>query len=253
MPDKGTKKKLTRVGGVDTSSSSEAKTFVASDESKGKAMKFRIFAIISWIVAIGIEVWAIMLLQKPPINTTYLIIMIVVIMIFAIIGSLLWKKANRFDPASEKDKIKFFIQNQLGVIISVIAFLPLIILIFANKDLKGKQKGLVGTIAIIALVVAGYFGVDFNPPSIEQYTEQTAKVESLMGTNLVYWTKSGTKYHTYSDCYHINTKKTEEIFEGTVAKARELKNITELCMTCEKKAEKEKNLKVETTSEVDLE
>lgn len=253
MPDKGTKKKLTRVGGVDTSSSSEAKTFVASDESKGKAMKFRIFAIISWIVAIGIEVWAIMLLQKPPINTTYLIIMIVVIMIFAIIGSLLWKKANRFDPASEKDKIKFFIQNQLGVIISVIAFLPLIILIFANKDLKGKQKGLVGTIAIIALVVAGYFGVDFNPPSIEQYTEQTAKVESLMGTNLVYWTKSGTKYHTYSDCYHINTKKTEEIFEGTVAKARELKNITELCMTCEKKAEKEKSLKVETTSEVDLE
>ncbi len=251
MPDKGTKKKVTKVGG--TEAPSQSKTFVASDESKGKALKFRLFALLSWIVAIGIEVWAIMFLQKPPINTTYLIIMIVVIMIFAIIGSLLWKKANRFDPASEKNKVKFFVQNQLGVIISVLAFLPLIILIFTNKDLKGKQKGLVGTIAIIALAVAGYFGVDFNPPSIEQYTEQTAKVESLMGTNLVYWTKSGTKYHTYSDCYHINTKKTEEIFEGTVAKARELKNISELCMTCEKKAAKEKALKAEKTPEVDLE
>ncbi len=250
MPDKGTKKKVTRVGGGEASPAKEAKTFVASDESKGKALKFRLFALLSWIVAIGIEVWAILLLQKPPINTTYLIIMIVAIMIFAIIGSLLWKKANRFDPASEKQKIKFFIQNQLGVIISVLAFLPLIILIFTNKDLKGKQKGLVGTIAIIALAVAGYFGVDFNPPSIEQYTEQTAKVESLMGSNLVYWTKSGTKYHTYSDCYHINTKKTEEIFEGTVAKARELKNISELCMTCEKKAEREKSLIVEKSTEV---
>ncbi len=241
MSDKGTKKKVTRVGGSETSSSTEAKTFVASDESKEKALKFRLFALLSWAVAIGIEIWAIMFLQKPPINTTYLIIMIVVIMIFAIIGSLLWKKANRFDPASEKNKVKFFIQNQLGVIITVIAFLPLIILIFTNKDLKGKQKGLVGTIAIIALVVAGYFGVDFNPASIEQYTQETALVESLMGKNLVYWTDFGTKYHTYSDCYHINTKKTDEIFEGTVAKAYELENIKELCKTCEKRAKKEKS------------
>lgn len=249
MADKGTKKKVTNVGGGE-SSSPEAKTFTASDESKGKALKFRLFALLSWIIAIGIEVWAIMLLQKPPVNTTYLIIMIVVIMIFAIIGSLLWKKANRFDPASEKNKVKFFIQNQLGVIISVLAFLPLIILIFTNKDLKGKQKGIVGTIAIIALAVAGYFGVDFNPASIEQYTQETALVESLMGKNLVYWTDFGTKYHTYSDCYHINTKKTDEIFEGTVAKAYELENIKELCKTCKKRAEKEKGLNAETTTEV---
>ncbi len=251
MPDKGTKKKVTRVGGGETSpESKKTKTFVASDESKGKALKFRLFALLSWIVAIGIEVWAIMLLQKPPVNTTYLIVMIVVIMIFAIIGSLLWKKANRFDPASEKDKIKFFIQNQLGVIISVLAFLPLIILIFTNKDLKGKQKGLVGTIAIVALVIAGYFGVDFNPPSIEQYTAETAKVEALMGKNLVYWTDFGTKYHTYKDCYHINTTKTDEIFEGTVADAYKFEKITELCKTCEKRAEKEKNLKTENNTEI---
>lgn len=252
MPDEGTNKKVTRVKGGDSPETKE-RAFTPTDESKGKATKFRLFAILSWIVAIGIEVWAIMLLQKPPINTTILIVMVVVIMIFAIVGSLLWKKANRFDPASEKEKIKFFIQNQLGVIITVIAFLPLIILIFTNKDLKGKQKGLVGTIAIIALVVAGYFGLDLNPPSVEQYAEQTAQVESLMGTNNVYWTKSGNKYHTYSDCQHINTSKTDEIFSGTVAQARELKNITELCLTCEKRAEREKGINTEKTSEVEIE
>ena len=238
MPDKGTKKKVRKVGGVE--SSTEAKTFKPTAESKGKATKFRIFAILSWIVAIGIEVWAILLLQKPPINTTYLIIMIVVIFIFAIIGSLLWKKANRFDPASEKDKFRFFIQNQLGLIITIIAFLPLVILIFTNKDMKGKQKGIVGVIAVIALVVAGFIGIDFDPASIEKYTEEAAVVESLMGKNLVYWTDFGTKYHTYSDCYHINTTKTDEIFEGTVAKAHELEKISELCKTCAKNAEKEK-------------
>lgn len=256
MPDKGTKKKVTKVKGGDSAPAKEP-TFTASDESKGKALKFRLIAILSWIIAIGVEVWAIMLLQKPPVNTTYLIIMIVVIFIFAIIGSLLWKKANRFDPASEKNKVKFFIQNQLGVIITVIAFLPLIILIFTNKDLKGKQKGLVGVIAVIALVVAGFIGIDFTPPSIEKYAQETALVESLMGKNLVYWTDFGTKYHTYSDCYHINTKKTDEIFEGTVAKAYELENIKELCKTCEKRAEKEKlktaEKAVETVTEPETE
>lgn len=256
MPDRGTKKKLTRVKGGETSSADrvkETRAYAASDENRAKARNFRIFAILSWIVAIGFEIGAIFMLKKVPINTTWLIVLIAADLIFAVIGSLLWKKANRFNPASEKDRIRFFIQNQLGVIISVIAFLPLVILIFTNKDLKGKQKGLVGTVAVIAMVIAGIVGVDFNPPSQEQYLEETAQVESLMGTNNVFWTKSGTRYHTYSDCYHINTKKTDEIFEGTVAKAYEMESIQELCKTCEKKAEKEKNQVVEEKTDVDLE
>ncbi len=239
-------KKITRVdGGETTSTGREAKSFVASDESKGKARNFRIIAIISWIVAIGFEIGAILLLRKAPVNMTWLIVLIVADLIFAVIGSLLWKKSNRLDPASEKDKVKFFIQNQLGLIIGIIAFLPLVILIFTNKNMNGKQKGLVGTIAVIALLIAGVTGVDFNPPSVEQYTEQTQQVESLTGgVNLVYWTKSGTSYHLYQDCSYINTDRTDEIFEGTVAQARELKNITDLCDRCQNKAEKEKSLEV---------
>lgn len=246
MPDKGTKKKVTRVGGGESPSATATKVtkpFVASDESKAKAKSFRLFAIISWIVAIGFEAGAIFLLQKAPINMTWLIVLIVADLIFAVIGSLLWKKANRFDPASEKDKFKFFVQNQLGAIIAMIAFLPLVILIFTNKNMKGNQKAILGSVAVVALLIAGVTGIDFNPPSVEQYAEQTAEVESLNnGVNQVYWTKSGKSYHLYSDCSYINTDRTDEIFEGTVAKARELKNITDLCDRCEKRATKEKGL-----------
>jgi hypothetical protein len=257
MPDMGTKKKLTKVEDGDTSSATtvkETKPFVAGDENKAKAKSTRLFAIISWVVAIGFEIGAILLLRKPPINTTWLIVLIVADLIFAVIGNLLWKKANHFDPASEKEKFKFFVQNQLGAIIAVIAFLPLVILIFTNKDMKGKQKGLVGAIAVIALLIAGVTGIDFNPPSQEQYAEQTAQVEKLNnGVNHVFWTKSGRSYHLYSDCSYINTDRTVEIFEGTVAQARELKNITDLCDRCRDRAIKEKGLSAETIPAVEEE
>jgi hypothetical protein len=251
MPDQGTTKKVTRVEGGETPSASaarETKPFVASDESKGKAKSFRLFAILSWIVAIAFEAGAIFLLKKTPVNTTGLIVLIAADLIFAVIGSLLWKKSNRLDPASEKEKVKFFIQNQLGAIIGVIAFLPLVILIFTNKNMDKKQKGVVGAIAVIAMLAAGITGIDFNPPSQEQYAEQTAQVESLNGgVNHVFWTKSGTSYHLYSDCSYINTDRTVEIFEGTVAQARELKNITDICDRCENRAVKEKGLDGKST------
>lgn len=251
-----TSKKLTKVDDgetttTNTSATNPGKPFVASDESKGKAKNLRIVAIISWIVAIGLEIFAIMLLRKVPVNMTWLIVLIIADLIFAVIGSILWKRSNRLDPASEKDKTKFFIQNQLGAIISVIAFLPLVILIFTNKNLSGKQKGIVGSIAAIALVIAGITGTDFNPPSVEQYTEQTQQVEQLNnGVNHVYWTKSGKSYHLYQDCSYINTARTDEIFEGTVAKARELKNITDLCDRCENRAKKEHGIENTNTDKM---
>ncbi|HPD56392.1 MAG TPA: hypothetical protein P5294_09725 [Smithellaceae bacterium] len=242
MSDKGTKKKLTKVDGGDSSSSAPTKPFVATDESKAKARNLRIIAAVCWLVAIGFQVGAIYLLFKPPIVMWQIIALIVADLIFVIAGSLLWKKSNRFDPPSEKNKIMFFMQSQLGLIAAIIAFLPLVILIFLSKNVSGKQKGIIGGIAIAALVIAGVTGIDWNPPSVEQYAEQTAQVEALTGKNSVFWTKAGTRYHLYSDCWRINTKRTDEIFQGTVAQARELKNITELCSTCEDRVVKEKGL-----------
>ena len=249
-----TQKKVTRVGNTAVPDQPEKSVFVPTSEAKGRAKRLRLFAILAWVLALAAEAGAIFVLLKSakPIETAvwvWMIGLMVVDLIGVIVGSSLWKKANRLDPASRASKTKFFVQNQLGVIISVIAFLPLIILIFTNKDLSGKQKGILGGIAAVLLIVAGISSADFNPPSVEEYTEQTSRVEELTGNNLVYWTKSGTRYHLYDDCPHINSVRTDEIFQGTVAQARELKNITELCRTCENRAEHDHTENVNTKNE----
>lgn len=230
-------KKITKVKGTSDSSN---ESFVPTADNKSKATTFRAIAIVGWIIAIGFEVWGIIKLQAEEPNMTWLIVLIVAALILAVVGNLLWKKANRLDPASEKDKFKFFVQNQLGAIMSAVAFLPLVILILTNKNIDGKQKGILGGIAGAALLIAVGTGIDFNPPSVEQYTEQTKQVEALNGgVNNVFWTKSGKSYHLFSSCGYINGDRTKEIFEGTVADARELKNITDLCDRCERQAVKD--------------
>lgn len=242
-------KKITKI--VDDTMSSQTAdtggTWTPTEASKSKATTFRVIAVVGWIVAIGCQIFAYFKLQEVPVNMVWMIGLIVVALIFAILGNILWKKANRLDPASEKNKFKFFVQNQLGMIISVLAFLPMVVLIFTNKNLSGKQKGILGSIAIAALAAAGLTGTDFNPPSVEQYAEQTKQVELLNdGVNQVYWTPSGKSYHLYQDCSYINGKRTNEIFQGTVAKARELKKITDLCDRCQNKAKKAKSLDLST-------
>ena len=222
----------------------EPKVFEASAESKGTAKQLRLFAFLAWILAIAGEVYAILKLLHNE-KLTWLIVAIVVILALSITGSLLWKKANRLDPSSNKDKSKFFIQSQLGAIMGVLSFLPLVIFIFTNKNLDGKTKGIAGTIGIVALLIAGITGVDFNPPSIEQYTSQiNAQTDSVkainLGNDLVYWTPEGHKYHLYQDCYTI--KGHAGMSEGTVKQAWGSKGISELCKICEKRAIKEHNI-----------
>lgn len=226
---------------------SEQKVFKASAESKGKAKQLRLFAFLAWIIAIAGQIFTILKLISND-TLIWLIVAIVIILILAITGSTLWKKANRLDPASEKDKVRFFIQNQLGAIMGVLAFLPLVILIFMNKDVDGKTKGIAGSIAVVALLLAGISGADFNPPSIEKYTqeinEQTSTLKKLNFDNdNVYWTRAGNKYHIFEDCQHIKGR--DEINNGTVKLSWEEKGISELCKTCEKRAVRERDINLE--------
>ena len=223
---------------------SDQKVFEASPEAKGKAKQLRLFAFLAWIIAIGGQIFAIIKLINNE-TLIWLIVVIVAILALSITGSMLWKKANRLDPASEKDKFRFFVQNQLGALMGVLAFLPLVILIFMNKDVDGKTKGIAGSVAVVALLIAGISGVDFNPPSVEKYTkeinEQTSIVKDLNFDNdNVYWTKAGNKYHIYEDCQHIVGR--DVINNGTVKESWEKKGISELCKTCEKRAIKENEI-----------
>jgi len=216
--------------------------FKASENAKSKALKLRIFAFLAWILAMGGQAFAILKLLKDDM-LTWLIVAIVVILALAVTGSFLWKKANKLDPASEKDKFRFFIQNQLGAFMGVLAFLPLVILIFTNKNMNGKTKGIAGTIGVIALLAAGITGVDFNPASIEKYTEQinqqTSELKELnFDKDNVYWSKAGNKYHITKECHHIKNR--DVINNGTVKESWENKGISELCKTCKSRALKQK-------------
>lgn len=227
--------------------------WTATPEARSKALTKRIIAGVLWLVAIVLQAFAIFGLLNTPARTGianqfgwstgitqdaagnptssfpgwafwWIIGILAVNLTLCLIAGFLWKSANRLDPAKKEDKVRFFVQNQLGAIIPIIAFLPLIILIFLNKDMDGKQKGIAGSIGIVALLIAAIFGVDFNPPSVEQYTAEQnwdrARVVAITGDDLVYWVETGTVYHLCAEVSPLQSGSTAEfIHSGTVSQA----------------------------------
>ncbi|MER8516406.1 hypothetical protein NKH47_26205 [Mesorhizobium sp. M1060] len=150
------------------------KDWQATQGQKSGATRLRLFAVLSWVIAIGGEIAGIVLLYKHKFdqgNLPLLIGILVGIAIFAIAGSLLWKAANRKDPARESDTFRFSVQNQLGAIITLIAFLPLVVLILNDKNMDPKSKKVAGGIGAVLAVLATLIGVSYQPPSVEQYTQ----------------------------------------------------------------------------------
>src|SRR5690348_6717711 len=133
----------------------------ATHDQKSAARRLRILAALAWVVAIAGEIAGVILLYGHKFdqgNLPLLIGILVAIAIFAIAGSLMWKAANKQDPARESDKARFFFQNQLGAIITLIAFLPLIVLIFLDKDMDPKNKKVAGGVGVVLAIVATLFG-----------------------------------------------------------------------------------------------
>jgi len=193
-------------------------------EAKKQATTLRIIAMVAWVVAIGLEAFAIFwLLKQSPFTNTLLIWLIVVLVVIAglsITGSFLWKKANRLDPASKKDTVRFFVQNQLGAIIAVIAFLPLIVMVITNKNMDGKQKAIAGGAAAVLAIAAIALGIDYHPTSVEDVVANSNQVVQLTGKDEVFWTKSGEVYHLCEKASAVNLQsKDNQIYTGTVAQA----------------------------------
>jgi hypothetical protein len=162
------------------------KEWRATHGQEAAAKRLRIFAGLAWIVAIGGEVAGIIFLRQGRFdhgNLPLLIGILVGIAIFAIAGSLMWKAANKQDPARRSEPAKFFFQNQLGAIITVIAFLPLLVLIFMDKDMDPKNKKIAGGLGALLAVGATLIGVSWNPPSVEQYTQDMNKCAAEIKAN----------------------------------------------------------------------
>ena len=223
----------------------------------------RIIAVILWIIAIACETVGILnIFNKIALPSclsqlSWLIIFIAADLVFLVIGSMLWKKANHIDPISEKNKTKFWLWNNLGSIVAVLAFLPLIIVIFTSKDLDPKTKKIAGIVAIVALLIGGIMSYDFNPVSKEQL--EAARAEILANGNyetnddgepVVYWVENSKKYHITSSCSAINrSNNVGDIYRGTIEAAFQ-KGLTEPCRLCIKAMEKI-NQTEDTTKQVE--
>jgi len=221
---------------------SDTQGFVASPEAKGKAKQLRIYAVLAWVAAMTGQVFAIFNLISDE-TLVYMIIAIVIILAIAILGSTFWKKSNKLDPTSEKNATRFFFQNQLGAIMGVLCFLPMVISIFTNNNISGKTKAIAGSAASVAMTAAGISGVEFDAASIEKYTEeinqQTSDAKSFgIDTDNVYWLKEGTKgnkYHSFNNCRYLKGK---SVSNGSIKDSWEQKGSSELCKVCQKKSAK---------------
>lgn len=199
----------------------------------GNAKSNRIGAIVLWVVAILFEILAVMVMfgkiSLPFMSSTVqLVVFLILDLILVIIGNTFWKKANHIDPASEANPTKFWLWNNLGMIVSVVAFLPFIVLCLTQKDMDKKTKVIATVAAIICLLIAGVSGIDFNPIS----SEQLQQAEAALGNTQVYWTKFGKVYHTHDDCGSLN--QSDVLTQGTVKEAVAA-NRTRLCFYCAKR------------------
>ncbi len=217
-------------------------------KAKSTATTFRWIAAVLWAVAIAAEAVGIFwllrqreyigedgalvrdpdtgLLQEQGVTAQFpqwalitLLVLLVVIAALSITGSVLWKKANRLDPARRSETVRFFVQNQLGAIIAVVAFLPLVILIFLNKDMDKGQKTTAGIVGVVLAALAVVIGVDFDPPSVEQYTADQSAVIQLLGKDEVVWVDGGAVYHVCEEVSDIQTGSEKRV--GTTAEAVE--------------------------------
>ena len=198
----------------------------------GNAGPLRVWAVILWVLALALEVCALMVylgkldLKFMP-QLYQLIGFLVLDLVLVIICSQLWKKANHIDPASEKDPVKFWLWNNMGVIVASVAFVPFAILALTDKNADKKTKTIATVAAVICLLIGGVASYDFNPVS----SEQLQAAQTTLGGETVYWTTFGKVYHTHDDCSHLN--RTETLTYGTVEQAIAA-NRVRLCKTCAK-------------------
>lgn len=223
-----------KVASVNADAPVKTATKPAAPVDKSTAKTKRIIACIFWVFAIVFEVLALLVFNGKidlgfMSQTAQLIAFLVIDLILVIVGAQFWKQANHIDPVSEANKAKFWLWNNMGVIVCCFAFIPFLILALTNKEADPKLKKVATIAAVVALALGVVTSIDYNPVS----QEGLAQAEQTLANETVYWTEYGTVYHTDLYCQHLN--RTTEPYEGDVATAI-ANNKTRICKTCAKNA-----------------
>ena len=206
----------------------------------------RIGSVILWILAIAAEVFAIYLLlttNEEVIfklagsnynDTNALLYWFIGILVFdaicCIVAALLWKKANRIKPSKSKNKFVKLVWDQLGVIMCLVAFIPIGILLLRNNDkLSPKAKKILVAVVAILLVGSVSASIDYNPVEpgdaqnletlIERHYDEEDLTRDENGNIVVWWTKYGKSFHLDENGYHIADSATKT--SGTLKEAIE--------------------------------
>mgnify|MGYP000487889532 CR=1 FL=1 len=111
MSEKKTKRIISADDGSEVKAGSR-KRVAKQAAPVGNATGLRIGAVVLWVLAIVMEVLALLVvigkINLKFMPTLYqLIAFLVLDLAFVIIGAQLWKKANRIDPVSEANKLDF--------------------------------------------------------------------------------------------------------------------------------------------------
>ena len=197
-PKKTVKKTITKVDSAKATTPAEkpstktaakaATPVTAADKSSAKTK--RILAVVFWVLAIACEVLAVLVFigkidLKFISQMAQLIAFLVIDFILVVVGAQFWKQANHMDPVSEQNKVKFWLWNNMGVIVCCFAFIPfLIYVLFIDKNADPKMKKVAAIVAAVALVLGIGISYDWNPVS----EEGKAQAESTLGDTSVYWT-----------------------------------------------------------------
>ena len=180
-PKKTVKKTITKVDSAKATTPAEkpstktaakaATPVTAADKSSAKTK--RILAVVFWVLAIACEVLAVLVFigkidLKFISQMAQLIAFLVIDFILVVVGAQFWKQANHMDPVSEQNKVKFWLWNNMGVIVCCFAFIPfLIYVLFIDKNADPKMKKVAAIVAAVALVLGIGISYDWNPVSEE--------------------------------------------------------------------------------------
>lgn len=186
------------------------------------AQRKRIIAVVLWILAIGAEVVAIWTFNHYSVLWPSLAA-IIADALLCVIAAQFWKQSNRMDPPKGK-----FIKNQFGVIMTLIAFLPLGYFLLRNsKEIPSGAKRILAVVAAAAFVLTMGMSIEYDP--VSQSDLDQAEQMAIEYGGEAYWGKYSKSYHFDPDCRTLLNS--AQVYQGTIEEAFELGK-TDPCDFC---------------------